>query len=258
MNFDINEDVKSSPYSREGKESSWDFSKELLKDLFIVGLSYKGMKKFSTEFLYRFDIVPFQPEEFYLDQKYIKPTYDLPPAGVYHSEARMDFKANSTLSLKGTFIYEKNSNFYNYYPVEGNVLSAAAIPAEIYNSGLDTTFNFYDKIIEITMSYMYSYYIADENITYHPRQNFSNVIKFNMEKVGLEWGNKLVGNVYYDPINDGKTPTALIGYLGVQLKVYDGFNFYSKIDNLYNNRYNIRKGYPEPGITLTGGLRILI
>lgn len=258
LNFDMNEDVKSSPYAMDGKESVSDFTLELLKDLFIAGLSYKGMKNFSAEFIYRFDIVPFQPEEFYLEQKYIKPTYNLPPAEVHHSDVKVDFKANNTLSLKGVFIYEKSDNFYNYYPVQGNVLSASTIPAEFYNSGLDASLSFYNKMIEITMSYLISYYNADENITYHPRHNFSNVIKLNMEKIGIEWGNKLSGDVYFDPVNDEKLPTALIGHLGIQLKVYEGFNFYSNIDNLYNNRYNIRKGYPEPGITLTGGLRILI
>ncbi|MCU0822348.1 MAG: hypothetical protein MUC95_07745 [Spirochaetes bacterium] len=261
LNFDANEDVKDSPYSKDEGETTGHVAKEYLKDIFIAGLSYKGMKKFSTEFLYRFDIVPFRPEEFYLEQKYIKPTFDLPPAEVHHSDIKIDYKANNTLSLKGSFIYEKNSAFYNYQPVLGNVLSVlkdTTIPVEFYNSGLDAGLNIYDKIIEVTMSYMYSYYKADENITYHPHHMFSNVIKFNSEKMVIEWGNKLSGDVYYEPDNNSKIPTALIGYLGIQLTIYEGFNFYSNIDNLYNNRYNIRKGYPEPGITLTGGLRILI
>ncbi len=258
LNFDMNEDVEESPYSRDEGETAGEVAKEYLKDLFIAGLSYKGMKKFSAEFLYRFDIVPFRPEEFYLAQKYIKPTYDLPPAEVHHSELKLDYRANSTLKLKGLFIYEKNSGFYDYYPAEGNVLSAAPVPAEFYNAGLDANFSFYDKMFEITMNYMYSYYKADENITYHPAHSFSNILKFNMDRIGVEWGNQFTGGVYYDPADNSEIPVSLIGRLGIQLKVYEGFNFYLNIDNLYNNEYNLRKGYPEPGITLTGGIRILI
>lgn len=249
LNFDRNNDEERSPYSE---------LKEAGKNLFIVGLAYKGMKKFSVESLYRFDIVPFQPEEFYLEQKYIRPTYDLPPSEVHHSDIKVDFKANDLLRLKGIFIYEKRNNLYNYYPEEGNVLTAAAIPAELYNSGLDATLNFYKKLVEFSLSYMYSYYDAEEKITYHPSHNLSSVIKLNTEKFVCEWGNKLIGDVYSDPASDDKLPTAVIGTLGMQLNIYEGFNIYAKINNLYNNKYNLREGYPEPGISLIGGIRILI
>ncbi len=249
MNLDLNKDETSFQYI----EGIPDFL-----NLFIVGFSVKGLKYFSTEMIYKCDIVPFHPEEFYLEQKFIRPTYDLPPGKVHHGHAKLDFRANSLINLKGKIEVEKNDNFYNYFTVEGNTLSAETIEVTSYNTGLDTKLNFYKKLIELTFGYMYSYYDAAKNITYHPNHNFSKILKFNATKWGLEWGNRLIGNVYTDPDEDDKLSEAIIGHLGVQLMVLDGFYSYLKIDNLYNNKYNLREGFPEPGISFLGGLRILI
>ncbi len=254
VKYDYNKDRKP-PYTIKKPQ---DFFKGIFKDYFIVGVSYKGIKNLSAEFLYRYDIVPFQPEEFYLEQKFIKPTYDLPPSEVRHSDMKLDYKANSLFSFKGTFKYEKVDNYYNYYPVAGNVLSADTTSVNFYNTGLDTKFNIYQKMIEVTLGYMYSYYDSDVNITYHSNHNLSSLLKYNTEKFGLEWGHKLVGDVHTNPEEDEKIPISVIGHLGLQLQVLEGFYSYFKVDNLYNNRYTLRQGYPEPGISLMGGLRILI
>jgi len=51
---------------------------------------------------------------------------------------------------------------------------------------------------------------------------------------------------------------ALIGSLHLQVKVYESFYLYGKIDNIYNGKFSTVYGYPEQGRTIIGGLRISI
>lgn len=223
-----------------------------------ASISLKGFKNFTAIFSYKYDIVPFQPEEFYLEQKYIFPNYILPPGRVHNGEARVNFKVNSILNISGEAQVEKNDYFYNYYPTAGDVLSANAIEAVTYSSKLETNISIYKKILEISLGGEYHYFDAEENITYRPEFTVLNAFKYNGKKWKFEWANQIRGKVYSDPYDDKRIPEAVIGSLGMQRIVLEGSYFYAKIENLYNNRYTLRKDYPEPGISLLGGLRILI
>ncbi len=50
----------------------------------------------------------------------------------------------------------------------------------------------------------------------------------------------------------------LTGSLSLQFRVLDSFFLYGRIDNIYNTRYSTVAGYPEPGRTVIGGLRIVL
>lgn len=224
----------------------------------LVGLSLKGFKYFSSVLLYRYDIAPFDPEDFYLEQKYIKPTYNLPPGKVHHGDVKVDFRMNSRIKLKGNFVIEKNNKYYNYYPLDGNLLTAEAIAVVWYYTRVDTNCVIYKKLLEITLSYEYSFFDAEDNITYYPNHNFLNSIVFNGKEWKLEWSNKIKGKVYTDPDEDEQIDEVVIGYFGIQRKMINGFYAYLRVENLYNHKYTLREDYPEPGFSLLGGLRILI
>jgi hypothetical protein len=224
----------------------------------IFAFSFKGYKYFSMVCLYRYDLVPFRPEVFYLKQKFINPAYDLPPAKVHHGELKADFRLNKIFVLKGSFLAEKSDNFYNYYSVTGNVLSAETVEVKSYITRGDANLALYKTVLVLMFSYEYSYFDADKNITYHPEQTFSNSIKYNGEKWKIEWSNKFFDKVYIDPDSEKKLHDVFIGYFDIQRKMLDSFYAYFRIENLYNSEYFLRDGYPEPGIIVFGGLRILI
>lgn len=223
-----------------------------------VSLSLKGLKNFSFLFLYRYDITPFRPEDFYLEQDFIQPVYDLRPGEVNHGEIRADYRMNSMISIKWNLTAEKNDNFYNYYTVYGDVLSTDTMKVVDYSAKMNVSFFLYEKIIEFDLGYEYAYFDAEKHVTYHPDHSGLTSIIYNGKKWKFEWNNEFRGNIYTDPENNDEIPGYIIGDMGVQRKVLDGSYFYVKIENLYNNRYNMRKGYPEPGISFLGGLRILI
>ncbi len=222
-----------------------------------VSLSIKGFKNFSSSFSYKYDLVPFQPEEFYLE-KYINPNYALPPGKIHNGEASADLKINSVMKIRGSFEVEKDDNFYNYYTIYGNVLSANTVEVLSYRPGLELNIALFENIIELALGFDYYYFDAVENITYQPDYTSTSSLKYNGKKWKFEWSNLVRGKVYTDPNNDYKIQEAVIGSLGVQRIVLEGSYFYGKIENLYNTRYTLRKDYPEPGISFLAGLRILI
>lgn len=221
-------------------------------------ISLKGFKNFTAIISYKYDIVPFQPEEFYLNQKYISPNYTLPPGRVHNGEARADLKVNSILNLRADAQVEKNDYFYNYYPVTGNVLSASAIEVLTFTSKVESVISIYKNILEFSLGCEYFYFNAKENITYHPEFTAFGSFRYNGKKWKFELANKVRGKVYSDPNDDNRIPEAVIGSLDIQRIVLEGSYFYAKVENLYNNKYTLRKDYPEPGISFLGGLRILI
>jgi hypothetical protein len=223
-----------------------------------ASLSLKEYKYFTAVIVYKYDIIPFQPEEFYLKQKYINPNYNLPPGTVHIGEIRTESKINSILNLKGHFKIEKNNNYYNYYTIEGNVLSTKTLEVVSYNPGIEANFLFYNKIWGMALSYNYFYFDAQKKITYVPEHEASCAIRYNGKNWKFEWENKLRGRVYTNPDTNGTLPEAFIGSLGLQRRMLEGSYFYCKVENLYNNRYTLRSGYPEPGISFLIGLRILI
>ncbi len=224
----------------------------------IVGVTLKGFQYTTFSLLYRCDLAPFRPEEFYLEQKYIMPTYDLPPGRVHHGDARLEVRVNDSVSIKAGVVVENNDNFYNYKVTAGNVLSAETIEATTCASHLDSRFFLFEKVLEISLRYEYNYFIASQHITYRPRQNFGSAVRYNGKIWRFEWSNRLAGKVYTDPDGDEDLSGALIGTLGLQRQMLESFYAYVRVENLYNARYNLREGYPEPGITFLGGLRILI
>lgn len=207
---------------------------------------------------YRYDLLPFRPENYYLEQKYIMPSYDLPPARVHHGHLQMEFRMNSFLNIKSLFSVEKSDNYYNYYPVSGNVLSADTQQVLNYRSKINVSLYFLERVLEYEMSYEYSYFDADYNVTYHPIHQLSGAVKFNGDTWKINWLNRFQGQVYTDPTDDRQLGSFVVGELGVQRKMLESFFAYIKIENLYNRKYFMRDGYPEQGLSVMGGIRILI
>jgi hypothetical protein len=237
-----------------------DIGKDQVKVPFlpIVGLSLRGLKNLSVAMRYRYDLKPFTPEEYFFAQKYVLPVYDLPPSKVHNGECRADLRFNSVFSLKSEFIYERSDNFYNYQTTSGNVLTAETLEATSYVMKIDNQINLIENTFQLILGYKYSYYNSDKNITYSPENIFKGTLKINSGIFNLEWTNQLLGKVFVDPESDEKLDKVVLGSLGVQFKTMASLFAYMRVENLYNNEYSLRKGYPESGRTFLGGLRILL
>ncbi len=224
----------------------------------IVSLLLKDFQFATIVLAYRYDMVPFRPEIFYLTQKYIMPTYDLPPSRVHRGDVRFEFRLNSVMSLKSVFSVERHGDYYNYYTVtHGNLLSARSTEATLYHSRLDWNILLFDRMFEWVLSYEYSRFDADEYITYRPVHVLGSTFRLGGDVWKAVWGNRLNSQMHTDPENDSPIGAAVIGEFSLQRKMLESFYAYIKIDNLYNRGYYLRDGYPEQGLSVLGGIRIL-
>jgi hypothetical protein len=252
----------------------WDADNEKNEGWFPSGngsISTSGMKYLSLELSYIYDLVPFNPEDFYFEQKYISPNYELLP-GKEHNvnlKGELDFRFESKsnfsvkqVRLKGKGSYIKNDNFYNYFSLAGNVITAEEIPIEIYRFKGDmiTDLRIFNNQLKFIFNYEYNHFKADRNITYNPIDIFGGTLNFRNNGWEVEWDNKYIGEVFINPdVSDTrKLESVIIGSLKLQLKMVKTFYFYARINNLYDKKYSYREGYFEPGITFLSGLRIII
>ncbi len=234
-------------------------------------ISSVGLKYALFEFSYDYNLIPFNPEDFYFEHKYISPNYELMPARVRNIDLKgeFDFRFNSKSNfyvkhfrLKGVASYKDNDNFYNYYSIPGNVISAEALPVQYFKfkSDMIADVRIYDKKIRFVLNYEHYRYSADRNITYRPADIIGGILNFSSNGWEFEFDNRLIGEVFINPDPDDgrKLDKAFIGSFRMQLRMVDSFLLYAKINNIYNSRYSYRYGYYEPGITFLGGLRIII
>jgi len=232
-------------------------------------VSTPGLKYTSFELSYIWDLRPFEPENFYFDRKYIKPTYDLPPGEVHYFDAKtgVEFRNTSSsrvylerLKVKGSGSYRIEKNFYNFYPLEENVLSAVPTEAEFITIRGDTIFDvrIFQNQLRIGFNYEYYHFWADVNITYYPAHSLGNQIKFKEKRWELEWSNSYLGERYIDISDERRLPSTIIGNLSFQFRMLETFYFYATVENLYDRKFSYRNGYPEPGRILLSGLRIII
>jgi len=250
----------------------WDRDNDSLGGFFPSGridLSTIGLKYTLFEFSYSYDLVPFQPENLYLEQKYINPANNLLPGKNHHLVLKGEFTAEPEKSgdfqlrrikLKAEGDIEKNSNYYNFYSLPNNVLDVRSVSVSSYliKAGMVCDFRIFNNILKFDLNYEYSSYYSNENITYRPRHTFNGQVQFSAGRWEVLWSNRLIGDVYVEPDRETKLGKSVIGAFALQYRTFDVFSLYAKVNNIYNEEYSLRNGYPEPGITFLMGIKIVI
>ena len=224
----------------------------------IIGASYRGFTNCSIVVQYSYFMQPFKPEELYLQQKFIAPIYDLEPARVHRGNVKVDCKINSVVTIQLLSQTEYSNNFYNYITVPGDVISAIGITAWVFSNSAMVMINIIPKLLTMDAHYTFSYYHADENITYRPQHLFDMSITYNGPKWKVNLIHDIASSVYTSPNKDDTLKSRIVGYLDLQRKMLEGFFAYIRVENLYNNRYYLRENYPESGIKGLFGIRILL
>jgi len=246
---------------------------------FKGNISSINLKYVSLELLHEYKLSSYKPEEVMYSQKYMSNLYDLPPAVINHTELKSEIEVETGtgsdvllgvkragLRLKG--IYEDNSNFYNYYPLDQNaqtILSASAVPVNYINGRAEfvTTLVLLTQVIDMKFAYDYYRYIPvkpyeDIKITYRPGSVFTCNLSYEGTWLEVNWVNSFRDEVYVDPADDRTIGKSILGTLDIHIKLYDTFYLHSRIINLYNDDYSYREGYPEPGVQFFSGIRVII
>lgn len=237
-------------------------------------ISTSGLKYFSSEILYYYDMLPFRPENVFYERNFLLPSYNLPPAKVHHAEIKceLDFRNGGgevfllkRVRIKGTGIFEKSDNLYNYYSIHAlytgpDVLGVAPLRASMYRGKADllAAMSIAGKELNLSLNYQFDRYISDKNITYRPEHSGGVTVKYGSQEWEVVYENRLLGSVYILPDSSKKMEPVVLGSFVIQVRTFGSLFLYGKVDNIYGSSYNLRYGYPEPGRTFLGGLRILL
>ncbi|MFA5519877.1 MAG: hypothetical protein WDA74_11540 [Spirochaetota bacterium] len=254
---------------------SWD--RDGTNILYFKGnVSTIGFKYFSFEFLYNYILEPYRPDDYLYSQKYIELDFNLPPSTINHVElsGEFDFRLSGesssvfslrSFSIKSRGIFENNNNLYNYDSSPEKLLFVDPVSAAFFNSKTEivTKASLYNHIMGLQLGYDYfKYYTfgnnSDINITYRPANILSLSLSFESSRVEVVWKNSFKDAVYIDPLSDKKMGEMIEGEVNFNFRVYDTFFLYSRINNLYDAKYTLREGYPEPGRSFFFGLRVMI
>jgi hypothetical protein len=234
-----------------------------------INVSSSGLKYTSLELSYVYDLIPFKPEELYFEQKFVDPDYELPPGKAHHLtfKGSLDFKFSSEnkaylklIKVKVAADFEDNSAFCNYYPLAENVLSASTLHTLFYTIKADFIFDLaiYQTMLRLALNYQYMGFSASKNITYRPEHRAEAILRLTTKWIDVEWGNAYNSSVYVNPDTGKRLDWFVLGNIEVQGKVLESFSIFARVNNLYAEDYNLRDGYPEPGIIFLGGLRVVI
>lgn len=224
----------------------------------IVGVTLKGFRYASVQMQYRYHLEPFRPERLYPSQKFVMPVYDLPPGRAHRGEMKAEVRVGEAVNMKIGATADQNSAFYTFRPVSGNVLRAETMPATRYGGNCEANIFLLRRLVDIAFGYEYAHFVAERRVTYRPDHAFDGKLSYNGAWWKVQWGNRYIDPVFIDPDRADRLDRALIGSFGAQFRLLDGLFANLRVENLYNNKYNLRDGYPEPGITVLGGLRIML
>jgi hypothetical protein len=230
----------------------------------IAGLSIKGLKYVTFSLEYRYDIQQFKPEEIYFEKKYLLPDYSLKPARIHKTDVKMDVRFGDNFTTKVAANVTKSDNFYNYCPAGGstpgtpNVLSVNGTKMFFANLGVDSNLIFKEDVFDMNFIYKYSYFRSKERVTYKPMNNGQINTRYQSKYFIFLWQNSLYGKVYTSPNSDNSIKHAVVGTFDFQYKATSNIFANMRVENLYNEKYYLRDGYPESGIAFLFGLRILI
>jgi hypothetical protein len=224
----------------------------------IIGLNFYAGNSVTASVLYRHDLEIFRAEELYFNQKYVFPQYTLPPTRSHSGEAKIDIKGSDYFQIRGDCVAKHSVDFYNYAADSANVLRVRTIDVNSLNAKCDGIISVPESGMQLSVGYEYNYFKAREYITYKASHSINSSLRFSTKVWNIEWSNKYSSRVYTNPGSTSKLPNSVIGFLGAQLQMINGLFSYLRIENLYNNKYYLRDGYPEAGVTVLAGLRILL
>ncbi|HEY1406218.1 MAG TPA: hypothetical protein VF857_06375, partial [Spirochaetota bacterium] len=88
------------------------------------GLIFTGSDFFSVSVQYRHELEPFRAENFYFEQKFVYPEYNLLPTRSHIVDGKADLKVGDVVSLKGGCTVKNSREYYDYVADSAGVLRA--------------------------------------------------------------------------------------------------------------------------------------
>ncbi|MBN2159718.1 MAG: hypothetical protein JW807_10005 [Spirochaetes bacterium] len=234
-----------------------------------INVTTLNIKYFSMEVSYIYEMNPFAPEQLYSEQRYVKPDYGLLPGKGHHVDANIGFLLTRSsdspfylnkVKIKGSGSLANADSFYSFFSLPEMVLVPHRMRVAQVRAEAEAAFGFilYSSYFEIGGKYEYSYFYASDYVTYRPEHRAGAYIRLAIDRFDAEFNTGYRGTVHVSPFFRMTMRPALTGMLTLQVKIYESFYLFGRIDNIYNSKYSTVHGYPEQGRSVIGGLRIII
>jgi hypothetical protein len=228
-----------------------------------------NIKHFSANASYQYELVPFAPEDYYFNQRYVKPNYSLMPGKGHHADCNAGIDITNTSSdpfylkkvkVKGAGSFVTNDRFYSFFSLPEQVLAPYRMNVKQLRARGEATIGFviYSAYCEMGGRYEYTYSYASSRVTYQPRHAAGGYLRVAVWRFETELNNAYRSRVDASPFISKTIGPTFIGSLSLQFRILESFYIYGRIDNLYNCKTGTVYGYPEQGRTVIGGLRIVI
>lgn len=157
------------------------------------------------------------------------------------------------ISLGINLFYIKGDNIIQTQIVEGRPLNVNS--GEVENRGFELTAN-YNISEELGLSANYSLLDMTYKIIGAPEHKFYVNANYNIGNWEISSGVQYLGNLYTAVRPEPVTENVWLWNARVNYKALEWLNIFVRGENLLGQEYEINAGYPMPGATVFGGLRI--
>ena len=228
-----------------------------------------NLKYVAVSASYVYELVPFTPENYYFDQKFVRPYYSLRPGEGHRAELSLgiDYAASGKgnfyvkkVKVKASGTYTTNDRYYSYFSLPQLILAPHQMKVMQCRAKAEIGIGFaiYSSYLEFGGKYEYTYSYASGYVTYQPEHLASGYLHLAVHRFEFQFSTGFRSNIYASPFINLTIAQSLTGSFTLQFKVLGSFYLYGRIDNIYDSKYSTVYGYPEPGRTFMGGLRIMI
>lgn len=234
-----------------------------------IDVATMNIKYFSADASYLYELVPFAPEDLYTGQRYVKPDYSLDPGRGHHADLNMgvDYSRSGDgnfyvkkIKVKAAGIFMTNDRYYSFFSLPEQVQMHHQMKVRQFRARCEAALGFalYSGYCELGGRYEFARYYATDYVTYQPRHIANGYLRLSVWRFETEFSTSYRHRVPVSPFAAVTMGPVHTGSLSLQFRVLDSFFLYGRIDNIYNTRYSTVAGYPEPGRTVIGGLRIVL
>lgn len=179
---------------------------------------------------------------------------DLKPERLMNYEiSLLQMLMDNRLSLGVNLFYIKGDNMIQQpQPNIGQWVNIG----EVENKGFELSAS-YQAMPNLRFSANYSYLDMTYKILTAPEHKLYVSGSYTKGPWGISTGVQYIGNIYTSP-SDTRQETFVLWNVRANYQFLDWLNLFIKGENLLDQKYEINAGYPMPGATIFGGIRVKI
>ncbi|SEA19776.1 iron complex outermembrane recepter protein [Porphyromonadaceae bacterium KH3R12] len=162
---------------------------------------------------------------------------------------------DNRLSLGVNLFYIKGDNMIQVAMTDGRPLNVNS--GEVENKGFEVSTTF-QATPELRLSANYSFLDMTYKLLAAPEHKFYVSANYTIGRWNISSGVQYIGNIHTTLIPEPQQGSFVLWNARINFKAFDWLGIFAKGENLLGQKYEINAGYPMPGATIFGGIRVTI